>query len=91
MHPEAVVEARAAREGYAERNATAAEALIGEIDLAIDTIAAAPSRWPIFEHGTRRYLLRRFPYAVIYRATSEAVTIVAFAHCRRRPGYWKER
>jgi toxin ParE1/3/4 len=42
-------------------------------------------------HGTRKYLLRRFPYAVIYRVTDEAIEVVAVAHGRRRPGYWKTR
>ena len=91
FHPEAIVEARAAREWYAERSETAAAALAVEIDRAGEMIADAPTRWATFEYGTRRFLLRRFPYAVIYRATSECVTIVAFAHCRRRPGYWKKR
>lgn len=32
--------------------------------------------------------MRYFPYSIIYRLTEEAVTILAVAHQRRRPGYW---
>jgi len=40
--------------------------------------------------GTRRYVLPDFPYSVIYFVEA-AIIIVAVAHDRRRPGYWRER
>ena len=30
-------------------------------------IASSPTVWPHFEAGTRRYVLRKFPYNIIYR------------------------
>jgi plasmid stabilization system protein ParE len=39
----------------------------------------------------RRRLLRRFPYSIIYSLSSDAIVILAIAHQRRRPGYWRER
>ncbi len=66
-------------------------------DRALATIAAAPDRWPpapgVFQRrGVRRYLLRSFPFAVIYRIVGgEALEVVAVAHQRRRPGYWTTR
>lgn len=54
-------------------------------------IAEAPGRWPRHKHGTRRHLLHRFPFHLIYLEMPEALWIVAVAHCSRRPGYWKER
>ncbi len=41
--------------------------------------------------GARRVLLKRFPYAVIYIELEAEVRVLAFAHVRRRPGYWKDR
>jgi hypothetical protein len=41
--------------------------------------------------GTRRYLLKRYPYAVIYRELDDLIWVVAVAHGKRRPGYWKSR
>ena len=35
--------------------------------------------------------MRRFPYLIVYRTTSTAIQVVAVAHGRRRPGYWKTR
>lgn len=61
VHPEAIAEARAAREWYQERNAEVAEAFIAELDLAIERIEEAPRRWPPYLAKTRRYLLRAIP------------------------------
>lgn len=40
---------------------------------------------------TRRVLVTRFPYQVVYRLRPTEVVIVAIAHLKRRPGYWKNR
>lgn len=90
LHPEALIEARAAVDWYRERNPSAAAALLAEIDVAINEIAASPERWPGFLHGTRRFLLHRFPFSVVYRIGDDAIQVIAFAHARRRPGYWRE-
>jgi plasmid stabilization system protein ParE len=43
------------------------------------------------ERGTRRLPLHRFPYTVVYREADVEIQIVAFAHNRRKPGYWSSR
>jgi len=49
-------------------------------------------RFPLAEHGTRKVALRRFPYNVFYRtAAEETIVVVAVAHQRRRPYYWRGR
>ena len=40
---------------------------------------------------TRRALIPRFPYQVVYRLTPTEIVIVAIGHLKRRPGYWKTR
>jgi hypothetical protein len=62
-----------------------------EIDAAESAIVRLPEAWPPFDLGTRRYLLRRFPFSVVYRVEPQRVLIVAVAHAHRRPGYWKSR
>ena len=91
FHPEAIAEARAAYQWYAERDLSAANAFIAELDRAISQVQSAPERWPVHLHGTKRYLFRRFPYGVIYRVTETAIQVLAVAHGRRRPGYWRTR
>ena len=91
FHPEALLEAWEARRWYAERNHKAADAFLAELDYAEAQISAHPDRWPAYLHGTRRFRLRRFPYLLIYYATDERIVVLAVAHAKRRPGYWKER
>ena len=91
LHPNAIAEAKAAYEWYAERNPSAANAFISELDHAISQIQKGPERWTTHLHGTRRFLLRRFPYVVVYRVAESTIQVIAVAHGRRRPGYWKSR
>ena len=91
FHPEAVEEARAARRWYEQRSPTAAEAFVAELDASLDGILDDPDRFAFYLHGTRRCLLRRFPYVVVYRHTETTVQVIAVAHGRRKPGYWKTR
>lgn len=91
LHPEAIIESRESARWYAARSPAAAEAFVAEIDRAVTEVQSDPERWSIFYLGLRRYLMPTFPYAMIYRIVEDTVQILAFAHARRRPGYWKRR
>lgn len=91
IHPEAIAEARAAYRWYGERSASAAAAYLAELDLAVAAIAENPEMWPRHAHGMRRYILHRFPFYLVYRETADRLEIIAVAHGRRKPGYWKDR
>jgi len=67
LHPAAIEEGRSAREWYEERSASASNAFMAELDVAIERIAADPERHASYLHGTRRYLLKRFPFFVVFR------------------------
>ncbi len=77
---------------YAERSQRAATGFETEFERAIDSIAADPDRYPFCDDHHRFYLMRRYPFQVIYRkASKDRLLIVAVAHASRRPGYWTER
>ena len=46
---------------------------------------------PSPDRRTRRVLVQRFPYQVVYRLSVDEIVIVAIAHLKRRPGYWRKR
>lgn len=77
---EAVIEAEAAARWYADRSATAAVGFTAELDAAEAAITRLPNAWPQHDHGTRRYLLRRYPFSVVYRVEPDRILIVAVAH-----------
>lgn len=89
--PAALDEIRSAVEWYRDRSQGAAAGFVAEIEDAIGLIAERPHRWPAGRNGTRRFPLRRFPFVVIYRVEEVRVQVVAVAHGRRRPGYWRDR
>jgi len=41
--------------------------------------------------GARQVFVKRFPYSIIFMEEGDALWILAFAHQRRRPGYWYKR
>jgi len=91
FHEEAALEYEAALEWYLERSHLAASKFVDALNHAIDVIVEAPHRWPAGSHGTRRFLLQRFPFAIVYRELPAAIQVLAIAHARRKPGYWKQR
>ncbi len=62
-----------------------------EVGGALDQLSENPDTGVVVEALYRRLLLDRFPFVVIYRARESTLRILAVAHQRRRPGYWKGR
>jgi plasmid stabilization system protein ParE len=72
-------EAEAATEWYRRRSVRAAEMLLDEFDRAIERIGDRPGQFPEYAFGTRRMVLRRFPYLVVFRETAAGVEVIAAA------------
>jgi plasmid stabilization system protein ParE len=62
-----------------QRSLDASAAFIAAVYQAFDTVSAAPHRWPKDLHGTRRFLLHRFPLDIVYLDDPGGVSIVAVA------------
>lgn len=91
VHPEAQSEITGALQHYEENDPAVAEDFDERIDAAVQLVVVKPKTWPIHLHGTRRYILRRFPFSLVYREHGGAIQVIALAHHRRKPGYWKKR
>jgi plasmid stabilization system protein ParE len=88
---EAAAELRAIERWYGQRSETAARAFIAEFDHAVVAIREFPESWPPYKKGTRRFILRRFPISIVYRTEATVIYVLAVAHAKRRPGYWRRR
>jgi plasmid stabilization system protein ParE len=75
---------------YEERREGLGEAFARHVRRAVQAIVEAPERWPL-RRGTRRYVLRGFPYTIAYRASDDEVVILAVAHQRLDPRTWEQR
>ena len=68
-----------------------ADDLLDRVERGLHRIADLPEAWPRYILGTQRYLIRRFPYALVYRVRGGRPYVIAFIHHSRKPGYWIER
>lgn len=92
FHDEAAAEYDAAFDWYLEHSPDAARKFDASVQQALIQISEGPRHWAPGAFNTRRYLLRRFPFLLIYRELhADKIQIVAVAHTSRRPGYWKQR
>jgi len=89
--PEAEQEMLEAARYYESQAAGLGEDYLSEIERAVAAIAESPKTWPIIEGNLRRRLVRRFPFGILYCVEPEEIVIIAIAHLRRKPGYWRER
>ncbi|MBX3228609.1 MAG: type II toxin-antitoxin system RelE/ParE family toxin [Labilithrix sp.] len=65
---------------------------LAAIDVALVRIVAAPLSFPLLRPPhVRSAKVERFPYRVVFLVTGEDVRVLAVAHGRRRPGYWRRR
>lgn len=66
---------------------------LDEVTRAIDRLGLNPEFGnPMSaDQKTRRLFVARFPYQIVYRVRPREIVIVALAHLKRRPGYWKHR
>lgn len=91
FHPAADVEFRAAASYYESRLAGLGEEFIAEMEHVLTLLEEFPTLGSSFDSAHRRLSLRRFPFALIYRLDPEDLSVIAVAHERRRPGYWRSR
>ena len=62
-----------------------------EIQHAVIAIRESPQRFPKKTKSTRHCLLKRFPYSIVFLEHKETIFIVAIAHGRRKPNYWRNK
>lgn len=61
------------------------------LQAAVVRIEANPKQFPSGLHRTRRVLLQRFPYALIFREAEDNCYVVALFHMSRDPTAWWRR
>jgi hypothetical protein len=91
--PEAEEELLEAMRWYESRRAGLGTELLEAVEAALQRIALAPAQFAVWaaDQRWRRCVLGRFPYAVVFEERPEGLEVIAFAHGKRRPGYWQLR
>ena len=89
--PEAEEEMNEAARFYERRREGLGLEFLNEVQRTITSILTHSESGPAVSPNIRRRIIRRFPFGVLYAIHEERIVVVAVAHLKRRPGYWKER
>ena len=76
---------------YEDRRPGLGAEFAAEVKDTISRILLNPTSWAKVSGHVRRCRLRRFPYSVIYQVRRDLILILAVAHSRRNPDYWRDR
>ncbi len=91
FHSLARRELNEASQYYERESPGLGQAFLAEVERGTDEIVRNPAAGLVVRGAIRRRLIRRFPYALLYRATSSEIRILAVMNLKRRPAYWAGR
>lgn len=89
--PEADEEFREAARYYENEAPGVGLAFITEVHRVISVITSHPRAAKKVRGAIRSKVLFHFPYSVLYSIETDLILIVAVAHHKRRPTFWRSR
>lgn len=60
------------------------------VEAALHSLLEFPESCSVLLGETRKLVLERFPYSVMYWIDGDVIAVSVIAHQRRRPGYWRD-
>ena len=91
LRPAAAADVEDAYAWYEGQRSGLGEEFLEILRSTLAAIVENPGQYPVVHRGTRRALLRRFPYGVFYRRVEDQVIVVACMHAKRNPRRWRGR
>lgn len=91
FHPEADAEVTDATRYYETRSPGLGLLFLMEIQRSVEQVIANPEACQLVGTEVRGKPLRRFPYSLMYAIEPDQIKVVAVAHRKRRPYYWRHR
>jgi len=91
FHPKASEEFIQSSEYYELQVTGLGEEFINEIERSTELLSENPKLGIELDQPFRRVLLHRFPYSLIYTIERDNLWVIAVAHQKLKPGYWKSR
>ena len=91
FHPEAELELIEAALRYELEVPGLGERFEADVRRTTDLLLRHPEIGQSVDSDLRRFVLPRFPFTLIYSATSEILRVEVVAHQSRLPGYWRSR
>lgn len=90
IHETAEAEVNEAADFYDLEDPGLGNVFLDEVERAIEDISQHPEAAPLVR-GVRKKPLQKFPYSLVYSLRSDEIRLLAVAHQKRRPFYWRGR
>jgi len=91
IRPEAEDDLKEAFSWYEEKRIGLGYDYLLQVDAGLSFIARNPNIHPIEYKGTRKHIIKRFPYKIIYIIKEEQIIVIAVIHGKRSPALIKKR
>ena len=91
VHPEAEKEFNEAIDYYNACQKDLGLEFAKEAYASIQNILLFPKAWTPLSKNTRRCLMNRFPYGIIFQEIKAQIFIMAIMQLNREPKYWRSR
>src|SRR5262245_10523233 len=91
FHPEAELELYEAAQRYEAEISGLGMRFGDEVERVIDLLLEHPEIGARVDENLRHFVLRKFPFSVVYAVVADLIYIVAIAHGSREPEYWRLR
>jgi plasmid stabilization system protein ParE len=91
IHEVAEAEINEAADFYDIESPGLGSVFIDEIQRAIGSISESPDAAPLVRGRVRKRPIPKFPYSMVYSVRPDEIRILAVAHQKRRPFYWRGR
>ena len=91
IHETAEAEINEAADFYDIESLGLGSVFIGEIERAIRYIVDSPDAAPLLRGRVRKRIMAGFPYSLVYSVRPDEIRVLAVAHHKRRPFYWRGR
>jgi len=90
VHPEARREFNDAIDYYERESPGLGLIFTGEVDTGFARLREYPEAAPLVAKRVRRLVLAKFPFSLTYEIREDCLVVLAVAHHRKRPYYWRD-
>jgi toxin ParE1/3/4 len=91
FHPDAELELYEAALRYESEVPELGRRFGDEVERTVQLLLQHPELGARVDETLRHFVLRKFPFSVVYAVTTDLIYILAIAHGSREPEYWRPR
>jgi plasmid stabilization system protein ParE len=91
LRHEAIADVEDAAAWYESQHPGLGGEFLTEVERSLELISDNPETFAVLYRGTRRVLVRRFPFGIHYRLIGSRIVVFAIVHASRDPEHWKGR